>query len=52
MNYEILRKKKSVFELIVNVLHAYNISFAVAFMEPTECLSLITYCCIYTANQN
>ena len=51
MKYEISRKRKSVFEWTVNILHAYNISFALAFKEPTGCLSLTTYCCMYAGNQ-
>ena len=46
MKYDILKKRKSVFELIVNILHANNISFALAFVEPTECLSLTAYYCV------
>ena len=40
------KKKKLIFEWIVNILHAYNILFVHAFVKPTECLSLTAYYCV------
>ena len=51
MKYKISRKRKLVFEWIVNVLHAYNILFALAFVESTECSLLTAYYCVCVSGQ-